>query len=227
MNPQFRLFGAAHLAILVTPAALGLAAAFFVRRKPELMNPARFIFALTASLLGLSWYLLRGAMLHSPWRWNLPLEVCDVAVWATAAALIWPQQLLLELSYYWGLAGASMALLTPYLIAPLTNPLSISFLAGHAIIVAAIVFLLATAKLRPRPGSWKFALIALNALALFDFFLDRRLGVNYMYLMYKPPIASLLSVMGSWPWYLFTSEFVAAAIFFALQWPFRKARNAA
>jgi hypothetical integral membrane protein (TIGR02206 family) len=223
METHLRLFGPLHLAILIAVVMLGLGAAWIVRRKPSLETAVRWAFAMLAGGFGLSWYLLRYAVLGSPWRWNLPLEVCDVALWTTTAALLWPRQRLLELGYYWGLAGASMALLTPYLIAPVSSPLSITFLAGHGIIVAAVIFLLGAGRMRPSRDSWRFAFLLLNGLAVLDFVIDRWLGVNYMYLIRKPPITSLLNVMGPWPWYVFAADVLAAVFFLALQWPFRAA----
>ena len=81
---------------------------------------------------------------------------------------------------------------------------------------------------RPRPGSWLYASLLLNALAGFDFVVDRLLGANYMYLLRKPPIHSLLSVMGPWPWYILVADGFAAALFLVLGLPFRQraaARN--
>jgi hypothetical integral membrane protein (TIGR02206 family) len=213
-----------HLAILASVVSLGLVSAWLVRRKPSIGRPVRWLFAIVASGLGFSWYFLRYAVLHSPLRWDLPLEVCDLALWITVAALVWPRQRLLELAYYWGLAGASMALVTPYLTAPLCSASSITFFAGHGMIVASVIFLLGTGRMRPSPGSWRFALLVLNGLALFDFFVDRWVGADYMYLLRKPPITSLLSIMGSWPWYIFAADALAALLFLALQWPFRHSR---
>ena len=47
-------------------------------------------------------------------------------------------------------------------------------------------------------------------------------GANYMYLLRKPPITSLLNIMGGWPWYILAADVLAAVSFFALQWPFRR-----
>ncbi|HET6219688.1 MAG TPA: TIGR02206 family membrane protein [Acidobacteriaceae bacterium] len=223
MHTKVPLFGPIHLAILASVVLLGLVSAWMVRRKPVIGRPLRWVFAIVSSILGLSWYLLRYTVLHSPLRWDLPLEVCDLALWITVAALIYPRQRLLELAYYWGLTGASMALVTPYLTAPLTSLSSLTFFAGHGMIVASVIFLLGTGRMRPSPGSWRFALLVLNGIALVDFCVDRWLGTNYMYLLRKPPIASLLSIMGPWPWYILAADALAAALFLGLQWPFRRA----
>jgi uncharacterized membrane protein YwaF len=45
-----------------------------------------------------------------------------------------------------------------------------------------------------------------------------------MYLIHKPPIVSLFSIMGPWPWYILAADVFAALLFLALQWPFRQSR---
>ena len=222
VRAQIRFLGIPHLAILAAVILTGFTLIRVVLRRPALEWPVRCVLAGAAGALGLSWYGLRFWLLHTPWRWDLPLELCDISLWTTALALVWPRQRLLELAYYWGLAGASLALLTPYLVAPVGSLLSLSFFAGHGIIVASILFLLGIGRLRPSPGSWRFALLLLNGLALVDFSIDKILGVNYMYLLHKPPIQSLFTVMGPWPWYIASAELVAALLFLAMQWPFRR-----
>ncbi len=223
--PPLRPFGPAHLAILGLVAASGALAWWLPRRRPGPWRRTRWTLAGLSSALGGGWYVFRVVALHTSRRLALPLELCDAALWITVAALLWPRQRLLELAYYWGLPGASMALLTPYLVAPLLSVPSVTFLAGHALIIIAVLFLLGTGR-RPRPGSWLFALLALNAFAAFDYLTDRLLGANYMYLVHKPPIRSLLSVMGPWPWYILLGDAFTAALFFALNLPFRRQAEA-
>ena len=221
MGPPLRLFGPTHLLILASILVAGFATAAAARRWPALWSPIRWTLAPIGAALGLTWYLFRVFGLHQPWQWALPLEICDLSLWMSIIALVWPRQRLLELAYFWGIAGASMALLTPYLIAPLLSVPSITFLAGHAMIVIAVIFLLRTGRMRPRPGSWIFALLVINGLALFDYGVNRLLGTNYMYLIHKPPIRSLFNVMGPGPWYIFAADALAALLFFLLQLPFR------
>src|SRR5207249_968980 len=67
-----------------------------------------------------SWwvYLLGGGEPGSRLALSLPLQLCDVAIFIAAAALWTRHPLLVELTYFWGLAGTIQALLTPDLPGP-------------------------------------------------------------------------------------------------------------
>jgi hypothetical integral membrane protein (TIGR02206 family) len=56
--------------------------------------------------------------------------------------------------------------------------------------------------------------------------INRALGTNYGYLNGKPGGASLLDVLGDWPWYLLVALAVAAAVWALITWPWARRTRA-
>jgi uncharacterized membrane protein YwaF len=63
-------------------------------------------------------------------------------------------------------------------------------------------------------------LVVTVAYALLVGAIDAATGANYMYLRSKPP-ASLLDLLGAWPWYIAWAGVIGVALLFVLDAPFR------
>src|ERR1700739_2348606 len=77
-----------------------------------------------------------------------------------------------------------------------------------------------------RPGwrSYRFAVITTVAWAAFTFTFNTIAGTDYGYLNGKPPIASLLDVLGPWPVYLLTEFTVVLVVWALMTWPWERTR---
>jgi len=227
VQTNVHLFGPAHLSILISVPVCAVGLAWINHRRPTAATWIRFTLAAVLVLNGLWWCWYRFSVLHLRPPQGLPFELCDISLWLTVFALVRLRQRTFELAYYWGLAGAGMAMLTPDLLAPLVSVSSINFFVRHGGTVMAILYLLWSRQLRPRPRSWRFAFIALNLYAIAIALLDFLSGANYLYLRNKPASASLLDAMGAWPLYILSADLLALVLFMVMAVPFRqKSRQA-
>ena len=160
----------------------------------------------------------------------LPFQLCDAAIIISAIALWTRQQLLIEVMYFWGLAGTFQALITPDIPSHFPSFTYIQYYVAHGGVVAAALFLVVGLGHWPRPRAvlWVFGVTI--AYAAFVGLLDALTGADYLYLRAKPGSHTLLDVMGPWPWYIGVAGLVAVVLFLLLDAPFfflRRSRKAA
>ena len=150
-------------------------------------------------------------------RFTLPLQLTD-AVSLTAIAALWTRRpLLVELTYFWACTAALQAVLTPDLAQNFPDPLYFTYFGYHIGAVVAGTFLVYALGIYPRRGAVARVFAATLAWAAVAGTADVITGGNYMYLAWKPAHASLLRVMGPWPWYIVVAAGVALAMFAAVQ----------
>jgi hypothetical integral membrane protein (TIGR02206 family) len=222
---HFQLFGPAHLLILISIPLLAIALAQCCRRNKAAARGIRLGLAAFLGVNELIWYVYRIHVEGFRFPGGLPLNLCDVTLWATVAAACTLKPSAFEFVYYAGLAGMGMALLTPDLWVPFWAYPTIYFFLAHGVAVVTVLTLLWSRLARPRPGSVWRALAMLNAYALGIGLFDAISKTNYMYLCQKPRAASALSYFGPWPVYLAGGEVVALALFWLLWLPFRSGRR--
>ena len=216
------LFGRVHLAIVAAVPAVAAALAIASRRRPASGRPIRYALGAFLLLNEIVWYVYQIQHGYLRFPGQLPLQLCDVAVWLAALAALSRSVWAFDLVWYWGLCGAGMALLTPDLWTPFPSYLAIAFFLSHGGVVATILFLAWSGLARPRPGSVRRAFVALNAVAVVIGAFDAIFGTNYFYLRQKPSNASLLDFLGPWPVYILVAEPLVLLLFWILWAPFRR-----
>jgi len=214
-----------HVGALVAIAVATAVLVVLARRGP---GPWLKVLALVLVLDEVSWwvYLLAGGQPGSVLAQSLPLQLCDVAIFVTAAALWARAPLLVEVTYFWGLAGTLQALLTPDLPQHFPSYPYFQYYIAHGGVVASALLLVVGLRIHPRPGSLlRMAAVTLAYVALVGV-VDAITGADYMYLRAKPPSATLLDVLGPWPWYLLGATAIGLVLFAVLDAPFRISREA-
>lgn len=155
----------------------------------------------------------------------LPLQLCDAAIFISAFALVLRNQLLVEVTYFWGLAGTIQAVITPDLPDHFPTFPYFQYYVAHGGIVVAALFLVVGLGQWPRRDAFFRVLVVTVAYTLLVGAIDAATGADYMYLRTKPPSATLLDVLGPWPWYLVWATLIGVALLFILDAPFRWLRK--
>ena len=170
-----------------------------------------------------SWYVAERSTLSV--QWSLPLGLCEIGTFIAAAALWWRQQLLVDLTYFWGLGGTIQALLTPELFNLFPSYFYFQYYINHGGIVLAALYLVAGLGLVPRRGAVvRVAAITISYLVVIAG-VDRLTGGDYLYLVSPPPTFSLLNVLGPWPWYIGSMILLGIVVLFILDLPLWPARS--
>ena len=151
---------------------------------------------------------------------SLPLALCDVATLVAAAALWWRIPLLVELTWFWGLAGSLQSLITPDVQLGLPSATFIEYVVAHAGIVITALFLVVGQRIAPRARGAARVFAITAAYTAVVGLADALTGGDYMYLRSRPSSWTLLSVLGPWPWYIFSAAGVALVLLVALDGPF-------
>ena len=160
---------------------------------------------------------------QGPWTaaGSLPLPLCDAALVVAGVACWWPHPLLVELTWFWGMAGTLQAVITPDLGAAFPHLLFFQYVVGHLGIVVAALYLVAGLRLAPRRGAVARTFAITVGYTAFVGAVDAVTGGNYMFLRSRPVSWSVLSVLGAWPWYIVNAAGVALALLILLDLPFR------
>lgn len=224
-----RFLSAEHIGAMAGVAIAAAALCSAARLRPgEWIDTAARALAIIVFAAEAGWWVYLALGGRGPWSaaYDLPLQLCDVVGFIAPAALWWRQPLLVELAYFWGLAGSVQALLTPSLMEHFPSYPYWQFYVAHGGVVVTALFLVIGLRLRPRSRSVPRIFLITVAFTVLVGLADIVTGGNYMFLREPPSTGSLLNFMGPWPWYIATGTVLALVFILILDAPFRLARNA-
>lgn len=213
-----RLFGPLHLALIASIVVAAFVLSRICATQPGLVRPLRLGLGFFLIADEVAWYIFR--YWHEGIRpTNLPLQLCDLEMWFTAAACLTLNPLAVEFAYFGGISGAGMAILTPDLWSPWPSYPAVDFFVSHGAIVAAASMLVFGRVSPLRAGAvWRvFVWLQVYAGALL--IINSITGANYMYLLHKPKHGSLLNALGPWPIYVIIGDAVAVALLWLIWAP--------
>ena len=222
------LLAAEHLGAVAVIAASTGALVTAVRLRPgPWTTAATRALAVVLIAAEVAWwiYLVATHAKRAELLYALPFQLCDAAIVVSAFALWFRWQLLVEVTYFWGLAGTTQAIFTPDLPQHFPSFPFIQYYVAHGGVVAAALVLMVGLGQWPRRRALLYVIGLTIAYTAFVGLLDAVTGANYMFLRTKPASATLLDVMGPWPWYIGWAALVAVVLFLILDAPFRFLRR--
>lgn len=204
MQNSFELFGTSHLAAL---ALIVIAAAIlprFIKTHSSEIFERNFRYSMAALIWIQEIILNIYRVVTDTWiiQTSLALHLCGLAILVLPIMLIRRSYFLYELTYFWGLAGATQALLTPNIDVAFPHFRYWQFFISHGLIIFAVIYATVIFSWRPTANSAVKAFFVTLGLLLPIGAFNWLTGSNYFFIAHKPPTASVLDYMGPWPLYI-------------------------
>ena len=220
----FILFGNVHL---ITMAIIVLVAVFLPLVCKNQSTSNKSLISKVIAFIILSHVIISPYkdlyLLQNPYNWReiLPIHMCDLSEIFLAAFLLGGPKILYKCAFFWGLAGASMAIITPDI--PVIDLDYAFFMIGHGMIVIGIMY--ATISLGNRPYAKDILTVSLiTAFVLLPivYLINLILGepANYWYLIAKPAGASLMDAFPEPPYHLLITTPLAIVTFYLIYIPY-------
>lgn len=151
---------------------------------------------------------------------HLPFHMCSLSVWMIPIMLFIRKRGIISLLYFWGMGGATQALLTPTVTAQTDPFLFFQFFISHTLIIVGVLYPIFVYAIHPSGkdlrNSILYTILLLPCIGLVNWMVKG----NYFYLAHKPNAETLLDVLGPWPIYIVPLVGIGGIMFTLLYLPF-------
>lgn len=220
----FILFGNIHIMTMLVILAISIFLPLVYKSKSEIQKSVmtKMIAYIVIAHVVISPYKDL-FILENPYNWRevLPFHMCDLSEIFLAWFLLGGPKILYKCAFFWGIGGATMAIITPDIS---YHDLDYAFfMIGHGMIVIGIMY--ATVALNNRPYAKDIltvSLITACVLLPITYTINLLLGepANFWYLMAKPAGASLMDAFPEPPYHLLVLTPLALATFVIIYTPY-------
>ena len=145
------MFSFEHILTVTVSAAVITVLVTSARMRPGAWTvPAARALAILIAVNEISWFAVEWWDGVFNLQNDLPLHLCDVAALIAVAALWTGRHLLVELTYFWGIAGTANGVLTPDIGDHFPTYPFFQYFIQHAAIPGAALFLVVGLRIYPR-----------------------------------------------------------------------------
>lgn len=155
----------------------------------------------------------------------LPLHLCPIVIILSIFMMFFHSEVIFQPVYFWSI-GAFFAILMPDIRDGMGNFASQSFFITHFFILFSTAYAFVHFRFRPTKSGFIWSFLLLVTLAFIMYFVNNKLGTNYLYVNHPPVTKNLMDFMGPWPYYIFSLAGIDIALSFFMYLPFRKSKKA-
>jgi len=206
-NYDFQMFSLSHFVVISIFILVSILIFLFKDKlKAEEWRYVEFGVAISLIIMETTYHLWM--LLNGSWHVShaIPLELCGISLILTVILLLIRNKLIYEILLFTALLGASQALFTPLLNYDFPHFRFFHFFYTHLMIIWVPLYFTWAKGYRPSIWSVLKLFIFLNVLMPVIMLINKLVGGNYMFLRHKPRSASLLDVLGPYPWYILSLE---------------------
>lgn len=219
----FKLFSTVHIVFLLIILIMNILLYIFSDRFRN-NNADRFSrYALAYILIVTELSFQFWCAFNGVWtpEYNLPFHLCSVATIICIIMLFKKSYRIYKIAYFWGMAGALQAIMTPDLSGyNYPHYVFFKFFILHGFIIISVLYMTFIHNYSLTFKSVLNAFVVTNLFALIVIPVDILTGGNYLFLCRKPEAFTLLDYFGSWPWYIIPLEIIVFIMFVVLYLPF-------
>ena len=199
----FQLFGVDHIISIILILITYVVLLGFNEKIGIKDNSTAFPVILSFILISLdiSEDIVRYVTEHYSIKKDLPFQLCSISIYVAAVALLKKNQTAFELIFYWGMVGASQAILTPDGDLFELKTFFVYSQAYHGILIFTVLWLVIKKGMRMEIKSIPKVVIITNLIVIFISIINYLMDSNYMFLRIRPNSISPFLV-GEWPVYI-------------------------
>jgi len=220
-NP-FTPWSTDHTAPIVIILAFGFACIFAARLWMDRRQQKGFLLLLSLLPLAALLFFMGVQMVIGifDYKEDLPVHVCRLLAFIAPWAYWKENKLWIGIIYFWILVGTFNAVLTPDLQQTFPHWEHLCYFIMHIGLVILPLYHVIVMGYRPSYKDLWNAFLMANGMLILSLLINWILDSNYMYTCAKPPVTTLLDVMGPWPIYLASVQLIGLVLFHIVYVPF-------
>lgn len=216
---EFELMSGYHIISLIILIALYIVVPLIMKNKSDkakkIFRYSLAVFMIIEYLIFILWFNINTGWVG--WKFRLPLHLCAAANILCIITLFTKKQIIFEVSYFWGIGGGLMSILTPDTIHAFPHFEFIQTMIHHGFLILVAVYMVVAEGFKITLKSFLRVAVITNVYLGLIMLFNLIAGTNYLYINKLPDFytfaTELEKIFGPWPLYLIGYEIVGWIIF--------------